>query len=256
MVGRKVHTLDDASITAILDLLLQSPETVRTLIMKERGNVVVQLFSMPKADQFRGQLDALFQQIAQLYLQVALDKMGALALTRLHDGVPPNSIYRHGLDALTLQHFDAVVRHRFGNFLVSQLIKMICSASPANRQRLASIFCDPARFVQICCDKFGAHTAEVWAVHATEAEFCQTLQGLVRTRGAVWALANDVSSNNPLQRLLVRMYQGRWLSHSISLALLHLWQETHAVVVSQAQGACFERMVTATLNGRGRVPHQ
>ena len=249
----KMRELTQQDLSCLFDVLKTDPELVTTLCRADRGDVIVHLFDVAEPQFFKAQLDALFVTLTSIFHVLIRDKPGALALTRLYDNVSHSSHYRHALNSLIASDVKSIACNPHGNFLVSQLMKNLTTATQELRARVSSVFCDPSQFLEICTNKFGSHTAEVWARHAPVENFCLTIRRLVTSKGAVRYLASDPFGNNPLQRLMLRMFQGQACdSKQDESECGKLWMDSLAMILTQIQGCEYESKVIAALNGRAR----
>jgi len=184
------------TLTAMAAVIENSPNLFLELCEKERGNVVAHVISALQGEK----CDELICMTTEHARRLALHQSGCIALTRIYDGA--NQDQQMAIALCMLQHFDELVCHQFGNFVLTR----IAQKSDAY---VADFFCAqfeaPETLNRALNDKFGSHVFESFIKNCPPNEVFRVCSVIFQDMDRCLEFATSRIANYPLQAALRQM---------------------------------------------------
>lgn len=184
------------TLAAMLAVLENSPSLLLELCEKERGNVVSQLMAVLGGESCYEITRLAIENIERL----AKNQSGCISLTRIFDAATPSQ--QQALSAAALVHFEDLVMHQYGNFVVSRVAQ---SEDPAVHDYIAAHFENPELLYKCVDNKFGSHVYEAFVKNAPQGPLFRVASVLLCNEEAIIKIATSKISNYPLQATLRQM---------------------------------------------------
>jgi len=242
IIDERVNQMSPMEVRAIYGALLERPDVVVELCVLERGNIVAQVMTRFGGDG----ASELFDVVMTKDIDIAKGQSGCIAMTRIYDAGSPAQ--RQALDAFCLAHFDTLVLHEFGNYVVQRVLEEQNEASTA--AILARI--GHARvLIPLSATKAGSHVIEKFVKVAPEDSALTLIAIIIKSADVLSHLAHDNVGNYVLQASLRRLAT----LASTSPAAFGLLEEAQHQVVALAANSRFlpniKRSMMGQQTGRG-----
>jgi len=194
------------TLLAMVQVIDHSPNLFLELCEKERGNVVSHVI---QALQGEG-CEELVNMALESIFRLATHQSGCIALTRIYDGC--NQDQQLSLALALMQHFDALVCHQFGNFVLSRIAQ---GTDAAVYEFIAAQFEQSEMLTQCLNNKFGSHVFEAFIKSCSPQQLFRVCAVLLADLDLVMHFATSKIANYPLQNTL-RMMMTHDAQHELS----------------------------------------
>lgn len=184
------------TLTAMAAVIENSPNLFLELCEKERGNVVAHVISALQGEK----CDELVCMATEHARRLALHQSGCIALTRIYDGA--NHEQQMAIALAMLQHFDELVCHQFGNFVLTRIAQ---KGDAYIADFLCAQFEVPENLNRALNDKFGSHVFESFIKNCPPNEVFRVCSVIFQDMDQCLSFATSRIANYPLQAALRQM---------------------------------------------------
>ena len=186
------------TLTAMVAVIENSPNLFLELCEKERGNVVSHVIAALQGEQCEELVCMANEQI----LRLSMHQSGCIALTRIYDGA--NQDQQQAIALALVQHFDTLVCHQYGNFVLSRIVQSSDDSSNIH-QFICAQFERADLLVRCLNDKFGSHVFEAFVKSCHSDALFRVCSVLFSDMDSVMVIATSKIANYPLQAALRQM---------------------------------------------------
>lgn len=184
------------TLLAMVQVIEHSPNLFLELCEKERGNVVSHVI---QALQGEG-CEELVTMATESVFRLATHQSGCIALTRIYDGC--NRDQQLTIALALVQHFECLVCHQFGNFVLSRIAQ---GTDAAVYEFISAQFEQGEVLTQCLNNKFGSHVFEAFIKNCSPQQLFRVCTVLLTDLDVVMQLATSKIANYPLQNALRTM---------------------------------------------------